>query len=248
MRLSSLMLALLLLAPSQSRQADRVSFPGNESLQYTIEWRLVHAGNATLGWKETGGGVQARLQIQSVGLVSMLYRVDDLYTADLNANLCAVAAQLNAFEGLRQRETKVAYDAGQRKAHYVERDVRRNVNLRTSQIDIPPCTHEIVGALYALRGMRLPAGKSVDIPISDGKKSAMARVEAQGQETVETPAGKFKTIRYEAFLFNDVLYHRNGRLHIWLTDDDRRLPVQIRVRLEFHVGTITLQLEKVGGA
>jgi hypothetical protein len=122
-----------------------------------------------------------------------------------------------AHEGPRQRETKVAYDAERRKATYVERDLRRNATIRNSQVDIPACTHEIVGALYKLRGMRLPPGKSADIPVSDGKKSVMARVEAQGQETVETPAGKFKTVRYEAFLFNDILYHRNGRLYIWLS-------------------------------
>jgi hypothetical protein len=41
-----------------------------------------------------------------------------------------------------------------------------------------------------------------------------------------------------------VLYRRYGHLHIWLTDDARKLPVQIRVRLQFTIGTITLQLEK----
>ena len=81
--------------------------------------------------------------------------------------------------------------------------------------------------------------------MSDGKKSVTARVEAQQQETVKTPAGWFRTIRYEAFLFDNILYRRSGALHVWITDDDRRLPVQIRVRLGFPIGAIALQLEKV---
>jgi hypothetical protein len=32
---------------------------------------------------------------------------------------------------------------------------------------------------------------------------------------------------------------------VWLTDDARRLPVQIRVRMQFTVGAITLPLDKV---
>jgi hypothetical protein len=40
------------------------------------------------------------------------------------------------------------------------------------------------------------------------------------------------------------LYKRPAHLEIWLSDDRRRLPVQIRVRMPFTIGTITLQLEK----
>jgi hypothetical protein len=58
------------------------------------------------------------------------------------------------------------------------------------------------------------------------------------------PAGTFKTIRYEAFLFSNVLYRRDGHLYVWLTDDGRKLPVRIQVRLQFAIGTITFQLEK----
>jgi len=242
MRLSLLVLALML-APSQSRQAA----PGGESYQYKAEWRFIHAGDVKLSRTRSGNGWQARLQLQSAGLVSLLYRVDDLYLAQFGENLCATGSTLTAREGSRQRETRITYDPERRKAGYVERDLRRNTNIDTHEIDVPACVHEIVGGLYRLRSLRLPVGKSAEIPITDGKKSVSARVEAQQQESVETPAGRFKTIRYEAFLFNDVLYRRSGRLFIWLTDDERRAPVQIRARLQFPIGTITLQLVKEEG-
>ena len=56
--------------------------------------------------------------------------------------------------------------------------------------------------------------------------------------------GTFKTMRYEVYLFNNVLYKRPAHLNVWLSDDRRRLPVQIRVRMTFTIGTINLQLEK----
>ena len=101
-----------------------------------------------------------------------------------------------------------------------------------------------VGALYRLRTLRGDPGQQVQLPVSDGKKSIQARAEAQEREVVKTPAGTFRTLRYEAFLFNNVLFRRKGRLFVWFTDDERRLPVQIRVRLPLYVGTITLQLTK----
>jgi hypothetical protein len=79
---------------------------------------------------------------------------------------------------------------------------------------------------------------------SDGKKTVSAKVEAQQREQIKVPAGTFQTIRYEAFLFNGLLYRRPGHLYVWLTDDARKLPVRIQVRLQFTIGTITLQLEK----
>jgi len=98
--------------------------------------------------------------------------------------------------------------------------------------------------LQRLRAQPPELGQSVLIPISDGKKAASVKIEAQEREEVSTPLGKFKTVRYEAFLFNDVLIGRKARMYVWLTEDARRLPVQIRVRMQFLIGTIELKLEK----
>jgi hypothetical protein len=84
----------------------------------------------------------------------------------------------------------------------------------------------------------------VQLPVSDGRKSAAVKVEAQEREQIKTPAGTFKAVRYEINLLNGVVYSRKGRAFVWLTDDERRLPVQIRLRMSFPLGTVTLDLEK----
>lgn len=239
------MILALLLLPSQSRQANTPGVTGSESLQYAVEWRLVRAGTVRLEIKDSGGGREARLQVRSTGLVSMLFPLDDLYTAQLGKELCAVGTVLTTKEGSRSRETKVTYDSQRRRASYVERDIKKNAEVLVREVDTPACVHDIVGGLYFMRTLSVPVGRSAEVAISDGKKSVMARVEAQKRETVTTPAGKFNAVRYEAFLFNNVLFGRSGVLYFWLTDDDRRLPVQIQVRLQFYIGTITLQLEKI---
>jgi hypothetical protein len=104
--------------------------------------------------------------------------------------------------------------------------------------------HDVIGGLFFIRTLNLEPGQSTQIPVSDGKKSVMARVEAQAREDVKTPEGTFKTIRYEAYLFDNVLYKRSAHVNVWVSDDRRRLPVQIRVRMTFTIGTITLLMEK----
>jgi hypothetical protein len=223
--------------------------PGGEVFQYHVEWRLIHAGDAKLSWTPSqasdSSGWEAELLLQSVGLVSRLYKVDDRYTAALDEQLCVRHSLLSVQEGSRRRETRVTFDGERRKASYLEQDLVKQRVADSHEIDIPACVHDVIGALYRLRALRLEPGQNAQIPLSDGKKSIQARVEAQQRETVRTRAGVFQTVRYEAFLFNNVFYRRKGRLFVWLSDDQGRLPVQIRIRLPFYIGTVTLELEKM---
>jgi len=246
-----LVLAALLTLPAHSPQAARAQaaapVPSKEVLSYDVEWRLVEAGKAKLIWNESGQasrpGWQVNLHLESAGLVSKLYKVNDDYTADLNADFCVQNTHLEAHEGGRQRETVVHFDGAARKANYLERDLIKHSAL-TLDTDIPACVHDVIGGLFFLRTRNFELGRAIEIPVSDGKKTVSAKVEAQQREQIKVPAGTFQTVRYEAFLFSGRLYRRPGHLYVWLTDDARKLPVRIQVRLQFTIGTITLQLEK----
>ncbi len=248
----ALVLAISLCAPAQSPQAaaraqTAASLPPKVVYYFDAEWRMVEAGKVKLSWDASSQashpGWQVNLHLESAGLVSKLYRVNDNYTADLNSELCVEDTHTQAQEGSRQRETVVHFDPVARKANYLERDLLKHT-VHSLETDIPSCVHDVIGGLFLLRTMSLEPGKSVEVQVSDGKKSVSAKVEAQQREQIKVPAGTFKTIRYEAFLFNGVLYRRSAHLYVWFSDDARKLPVRIQVRLNFTVGTITLQLEK----
>jgi len=241
MRLKPLLLVISALpAPAQTFAASP-----RETFYYNIEWRLISAGKAKLEWfSAPRDSERINLRVESVGLVSKLFKVEDEYSVNLSAGMCAQSAQITTQEGSRSRETRITFDYANHRADYLERDRLKNSVLLAKETDIPPCVHDVGGGLLLLRTLNLEPGQSAQMPMSDGKKSVMAKVEAQQREDVKTPAGAFKTIRYEAYLFNNVLYRRPARLFIWLTDDQRKLPVQIRVRMQLTIGTITLQLEK----
>lgn len=239
-----LLLVPFVCAPLAIPQSNNL--PSKETLYFNIEWRLISAGKAKaeLVQPQARGPWQINFHLESVGLVSKLFKVEDDYSAVLSPALCTQSSQLTSHEGSRQRETKITFDSETKKAIYLERDRVKNSVLLSQEIDISPCVHDVVGGLYFLRTLNLEPGQSTEIPVSDGKKSAMVRVEAQQREDIKTAAGSFKAVRYEVYLFNNVIYRRSAHLTVWLSDDRRKLPVQIRVRLQFTIGTITLQLEK----
>jgi len=242
--MSRWLVLLVVCAPLASPQSGNL--PSRETLTYNIEWRLITAGKATLQWnavsQRDSPGWQANLHLESIGLVSKLFRVENDYNANFNQALCTQSSLLTSHEGNRRRETRVSFES--RKASYQEKDLVRNAVVVSQEIDIPECVHDVMGGLYFMRTLNLEPGQGAEVPVSDGKKSGMAKVEAQAREEVKVPDGVYKTVRYEVFLFNNVLYRRSARLYVWLTDDRRKLPVQIRVRLQVTIGTITLQLEK----
>jgi hypothetical protein len=237
-------LPLVLLGVSMAAAQTAGVPPARETLYYNVEWRLITAGKVKVQWQPGPAGWQANVHVGSVGLVSKLFKVEDDYSANLTESLCAESTQMSSLEGNRSRETKVTYDAAQQKAIYVERDRVKNVSLESKETPIPACVHDTLGGLYFLRTLNLEPGQSINEAVSDGKKSASVKVEAQQREDVKTPLGAFKTVRYEIYLFNGVLYKRPAHLNVWLTDDRRKLPVQIRVRMSIAVGTINLLLEK----
>lgn len=251
MRLTRACVALLALSPcfGQSPAAAPGAFPSPEILSYSIEWRLIYAGDARLTLtpiKGTHGKPDwnSQLHLTTAGLVSKLYKVDDSYTSQLEDGFCTSSTDLNAIEGKKHRLTKVNYDHARAKATYVERDLIKNTSVKTSEADIPPCASDIIGSMYKLRTLKIEPGQSTQVPMSDGKKTAMVKIDAQDRESIQTKAGSFKTIRYEAYVFNGVMYQRKAQLLVWLTEDARKLPVQIRLRTSFPIGSITLQLDK----
>lgn len=242
--------ALLLLsgvggfAPAQQEPQKPPKFPFPEKLTYRIEWRLITAGNVTVQLSHaSGGNWQLNMDVGSAGLVTRLYNVTDKYKAVSDQRFCGIRSDLDAEEGKRHKVTSMTFDWPHSKVEYDEHDVLKNTSEK-KWLDVPPCTYEIAGALASLRLTDIPPGKTATLPITDGKRVAYAKIEAQTRENVNLEGRNYQTIRYEAFLFDNVLYKRKGRLFIWLTDDGARVPVQLRFQMGFPIGTVTVELQK----
>ena len=201
---------------------------------------MVRAGTVTLEYSKG----HAALRLESSGIVSSLFKVEDLYEVNYQDSYCATSGIMDSKEGKRHHDTRITYDRAHNRAFYVERDLIKNAILHEDSVETPNCVTDVVGALLKLREANIEAGQTIHTPVSDGRRYAAVKIQAQEREEVKTPSGTYKTVRYEADLLNGVVYTRKGRVNIWLTDDNRKLAVQIRVRMNFPIGAVTLQLEK----
>lgn len=211
-----------------------------ERLTYGVEWRLIHAG-AVIMEKRKGRHV---MRLESAGIVSALLKIEDVYTVDDDEPFCATSSVMDAREGKKHHEARVTYDRAKNHAFFVERDLVNNTVLHETGTDIPNCVSDVVGGFAKLRSMNIALGQTAQIPVSDGRRFANVKVQAQQREEIRTAARTYQTIRYDADLMNGVVYTRKGQVLLWISDDAHRVPVQIQLKTTFPVGTVTLQLEK----
>jgi hypothetical protein len=205
-----------------------------------VEWRLIRAGTVTVEKQPH----QTFMHLESAGIVSTLFRIQDVYTVNYEDSVCATSSVMESMERERHHETRVTYDRSRKHAAFVERDLNTDMVVKETGTDIPSCVTDVLGAFTKIRSMNLGVGQSAQVAVSDGRRSAQVKVTAQEREGIKTPAGMFQTIRYTADLMNGVVYTRKGEVFVWLTDDARRLPVKIRLRTTFPISTVTLDLEK----
>ncbi len=171
------------LAPAQQPSAN-VKFPCPEKLSYQVQWHGISAGLATVSIAQPKADEwQTTLNLESAGMVARLYHVFDKYKSITSGKFCGASSELDAQEGKHHKIEKLSFDAAQKRIDYYEHDVVKNQDAR-KQLDAPPCTFEITGALHTLRAMDLEPGKTITLPLTDGKKLANARIDAQAKENV----------------------------------------------------------------
>lgn len=101
-------------------------------------------------------------------------------------------------------------------------------------------TLDSLSSVYYLRTLKLDGQSPIALQVFSAEPRVL-KVEIQGRETIVVPAGAFPTVRVEPKSSGSGLMGKN--LVLWLTDDARKIPVQIRSKLK--VGTLVGKLKAI---
>jgi len=107
-------------------------------------------------------------------------------------------------------------------------------------LDIPFFVQDALSILYYARTLDLKVGKSIFIDnFTDGKLYPLELKVIQ-KETISVKAGKFDCIVVEPLLLSSGIFKHEGRLKVWLTDDQLKMPVLMKSKVL--VGSISAEL------
>jgi hypothetical protein len=228
------------------RHAANTILPVGENLHFVVKWGLVVGGYSTLAIQDidqVNGRPAYHIvsEAKSAGLVTAFYRVEDHNEAWIDqGSMSSVRYEKSIKEGKYHIDESTIID--QPRHRYRMQSFRIDKNLYEQKDGtIPQNVLDVLGSFYYVRLMPLEVGKSFTMDVLSGDKVYPLVVRVESRETIKVPAGKFKTIRIEPLLRAPGIFIAKGnKLQVWLTDDDRHVPV--RMRSEVFIGHVSAEL------
>ena len=97
--------------------------------------------------------------------------------------------------------------------------------------------------LYFIRTTPLEVGRTYEFDRYFRPDRNPVRLHVLRRETVEVPAGRFQTIVVQPIIKTSGMFGEDGRAEVWLTDDARRIIVQMKSSMK--VGSLNLYLKSI---
>ena len=221
-----------------------------ERLEYELSWGFVTAGYATLEVKpRKDGKVEFETYATANKTVNKFYPVHDtVYTLVHKRGLMTDVFRKSLHEGTFHNKSLIRFNRDDKKAvlsdtvfkdpvkHYVKRSADTSVTIDGFE-------HSIMSAFYLVRTLPLKEGATSRFAAVSGKKRYELKVITHKRETIKTDLGSFKTVKVEPVLDGDGIFNSSGRIFIWFTDDEKRIPVLMQC--EIKLGSIKATLTKV---
>lgn len=221
------------------RGAAAVPWAPQERTELAVDYLGVPIGKARIQVGSPEGRVlPVFLEARTSGVGSLL---------DIREQL---ASYLDVETGLPSWTTLHAVEPGYR--HHDRADFDREAGVATvrevgtrekvTKVKVPPGTLDFVGLVFALRTLPLPQGQRHAFPVLAGTTVLQVTAEVVGREAVRTGAGTFQAIKVRVPTGFTGKFSERDPTYLWLSDDQRRIPV--RIVTEFRVGRATAELTR----
>ena len=219
-----------------SRTFDRIPFAGGETLTYSIDYGIINAGEATLQISPPepyrGRPCYRVISVAKTNrFFSVFYKVRDTVISHIDAaGIFSWHFEKHIREGSYRSDEVIEFDHYRRVAGYPD----------GQYYEISPMVQDILSSLYYIRTQELEVGKTIAVDNHTGRKNYPLEVKILEKALVRSPLGEFETYVAEPVLREPGIFKHKGRLFVYFTSDDRRLPVLLKSKVLIGHFTATL--------
>lgn len=228
------------------------AFEFGEHLTFKIRYGFIKAGTAemkVMAKIDTNERRMYHIQTTARSLSSFdwIYKVDDVVNSFVDfEGFYPLRFEKKLREGSYKADLFVDYFHQDSLASVEFIRYKKGKEPKRYDVKIPPFVQDILSSFYYIRTRDLEVGKSVFLSNHEKDKVYDLEIKVLKRETVDVDAGKFRCLVVEPMLQGDeALFKQKGRMQIWLTDDERKVPVLMKTKII--VGHITTELTDIRG-
>ncbi len=206
-------LAVLALASA----ATAFARPDRISAEYRLSSNGVTIGRVTESFERNGANYSIRSVTRSEGILKAI--LDETLVVESAGKVTASGLQPLTFDQRRSghpaKDIKATFDW--------ERGIlQSSYRGETKEMALPPATQDRLSFLYQFMNMEMP-GSRVEMNVSNGRKVKRYTYRFIEEARLDTPAGRFDTVRY-ARVTEDA---DDSKADVWLARDRFNFPVRV---------------------
>jgi hypothetical protein len=222
---------------------DQKAFTVGEKLLFNVNYGIITAGYAEMSipqMENVMGNSTYKVQftVRSTPTFDFFFEVRDRYETYLDsAGIFPWRFEQHIKEGSFSRDYTAMFDQKNHKA-----------KSGTDEYDIPPHVHDIMSAFYYARTVdysKFKIGQRVNLQNFYKGKSIPLDIKYLGKQKISVKAGTFNCIIVEPMVKEGGLFKSEGRILIWLSDDERKIPVKVNTKVV--IGSIDAELKEYSG-
>jgi hypothetical protein len=228
------------------RYLSNEAFGFGEKLEYKVGYKFITAGTGYFYILPDPIYVNGRkcydiqFQVKSLKSLEWIYKVKDSYRTVLDINgIFPWTFEQHVREGNYKRDFVADFDQVNNYAYIKKKDKKYKV---------PSYVHDIVSAFFYVRTLDLGSmkpGYTFYMQNFFDDTTYTLGVKIHGRQTIEVEAGKFRCIVIEPLVVEGGLFKSEGNIYIWVTDDERKMPVKVATKIL--IGYVESELVRYSG-
>jgi hypothetical protein len=227
---------LLSASPAKAQTETPVPWSVGEYLEYTVKFGVITAGSGrmrVLGIDSVRGRAAWRLRFDISG-GALWVKVRDSYDSWVDVErLHSLRFEVRLDEPAGRR-TRI-YDIFPDRLAY-------RLNQEEERATVPDPLDD-ASFFYFVRTIPLEVGKSYNFDRYFDPRSNPVTIHVLRKDTVQVPAGRFPAIVLQPMIKTTGIFSEGGHAEVWLSDDRRRILLQMKTKLKF--GSLNLYLRRV---
>jgi hypothetical protein len=234
-----LLLSFASASQASTKAPDCFPFVG-EYMKYSVGWEFVNAGTAEIKISKQGvNGYKVYNFARTNGFLDMFKKVRDTIVSQ---GVCLGGKMQSTLFTVDQLER--SYKSTKESVFlYKENKVKYTKKGKTTFFDVPAGYLNVIDAFYLTRLHPPTAGHPISIPVFDSAKKYDVVVKLLKKEKIRAPWGKrVNCLVIQPELKTAGVFSSVGTIKIWLTDDEKRIPLKITAKIK--IGRIVIKMTR----